>query len=272
MHKEKLVIRKIKNRLNQFRRRVVPVSYSTAKKHHDVVIARLDRIDRRFAGLEFLSEVAPTKILSLLGALKHSRSQIWQDIFVLAELDAKRNGFFVEFGATNGIDLSNTYLLEKQYGWSGILAEPARCWQVSLRNNRSAFIETKCVWSKSGLTINFKEADEAEFSTIDAFAFGDQHKDRRKRSKDYSIETISLLDMLQKYNAPKVIDYLSIDTEGSEHEILEHFDFDRYHFRLITCEHNFTESRARIYQLLLSKGYERKFEDLSQWDDWYVGT
>jgi FkbM family methyltransferase len=271
MHEGKLVIRKIKNQLNQFRRRVIPVSSSTAKKHHDAVISRIDRIDQRFAGLEFLLAVAPTKISSLLGALKHSRSQIWQDIFVLAELDAKRNGFFVEFGATNGIDLSNTYLLEKQYGWTGILAEPARYWQVSLRNNRNAFIETKCVWSKSDLTINFKETDKAEFSTIDSFTFCDQHRDIRKHSKNYLIETISLLDMLQKYNAPRVIDYLSIDTEGSEYEILEHFDFERYQFRLITCEHNFTESRARIHQLLISKGYERKFEHLSQWDDWYVG-
>ena len=52
------------------------------------------------------------------------KSQIYQDIFVLYTLNWKRNGFFVEFGATNGFDLSNSYLLEKDFGWKGILCEP----------------------------------------------------------------------------------------------------------------------------------------------------
>jgi hypothetical protein len=51
-----------------------------------------------------------------------SRAQLGQDLFVLSELNLKRNGFFVEFGATNGVDLSNTALLEREFGWNGILA------------------------------------------------------------------------------------------------------------------------------------------------------
>ena len=84
------------------------------------------------------------------------------------------------------------------------------------------------------------------------------------------VETISLLDMLDKFDAPRHIDYLSIDTEGSEYEILRDFDFDKYKFSVITCEHNQTETRDRIYDLLTGKGYVRKMEDLSQQDDWYV--
>ena len=53
-----------------------------------------------------------------------SKSQIFQDLFVLYCLQNKSEGFFVDFGATNGVSLSNTYLLEKDYGWNGILAEP----------------------------------------------------------------------------------------------------------------------------------------------------
>lgn len=56
--------------------------------------------------------------------IKNIKRQINQDIFVLYTLNWKRNGFFVEFGATNGIDLSNTYLLEKDFGWKGLLSEP----------------------------------------------------------------------------------------------------------------------------------------------------
>ena len=58
----------------------------------------------------------------------HSYAQIQQDLFILCELNFKRNGFFVEFGATDGIKLSNTYLLEKEFGWTGVLVEPARCY------------------------------------------------------------------------------------------------------------------------------------------------
>ena len=53
-----------------------------------------------------------------------SKSQILQDLWVSYELGEKQDGFFVEFGATNGLANSNTWLLEKKYGWKGILAEP----------------------------------------------------------------------------------------------------------------------------------------------------
>lgn len=45
---------------------------------------------------------------------------------MLSELDFKRDGFFVEFGATDGFQGGNTYLLEKEFGWRGIVGEPAR--------------------------------------------------------------------------------------------------------------------------------------------------
>ena len=53
-------------------------------------------------------------------------------------------------------------------------------------------------------------------------------------------------------------------------EILAAFDFDKYSFSVITCEHNYTSAREKIFELLTSKGYTRKFEELSLWDDWYV--
>jgi Methyltransferase FkbM domain len=62
----------------------------------------------------------------------------------------------------------------------------------------------------------------------------------------------------------------SIDTEGSEFEILQAFDFARYDVKIITCEHNFSPLRDKLHALLTAKGYVRKFEVLSQVDDWYV--
>lgn len=56
-----------------------------------------------------------------------------------------RDGFFLEFGATNAQDLSNSYILEKEFSWKGILAEPAISWQDDFKKNRGCFIEDMCV-------------------------------------------------------------------------------------------------------------------------------
>jgi FkbM family methyltransferase len=188
----------------------------------------------------------------------------------LHELGFKRGGFFVEFGASNGVDLSNTLLLERDYGWSGILAEPAVCWHDSLTKNRRAKIEKRCVWSRTGQRLSFQEVHAAELSTIASFASTDMHLQSRKEGRSYSVDTISLLDMLDAHSAPPEIDYLSIDTEGSELDILSTFDFQRYRFGVITVEHNYGATREPIHQLLTSNGYERKFAEVSLFDDWYV--
>jgi len=202
--------------------------------------------------------------------LKKSRSQLRQDIFVLSELNYKRNGYFVEFGATNGIDLSNTYLLETEYGWSGILAEPATLWHADLDRNRKAKIDKRCVWKRTGESLIFNETNDAELSTIDALSLSDHHGKAREGGKKYSVRTVSLVDLLNEHQAPNEIDYLSIDTEGSEFDILEHFDFKKYQFKIITCEHNYSPMREELNLLFQKNGYRKKYEHISQFDDWWV--
>jgi hypothetical protein len=80
------------------------------------------------------------------------------------------------------------------------------------------------------------------------------------------LETISLEDFLRKYEAPHEIDYLSIDTEGSEYAILEKFPFNKWQISLITVEHNFTSQRQQIRELLEKNGYKCTE---AKWDDWY---
>jgi len=224
--------------------------------------------DSDLAFLRVFDAITVGKILHLLSS---SKSQLRQDLFVLSELNFKESGYFVEFGATNGIDLSNSYLLERDYSWRGILAEPARVWHSELRENRkNSIVETNCVWKNSNETLLFNEADAPELSTLDSFSNSDMHIDFRKNGNKYEVSTISLNDLLEKYKAPRDIDYLSIDTEGSEFEILNSFNFDNYNIKIITCEHNFGDNRDKIRSLLVSKGYERKFESISLFDDWYV--
>ncbi len=205
-----------------------------------------------------------------LKVLGNSKAAFRQDLFVLSELGFKRDGYFVEFGATNGVDSSNTYLLEKEFGWRGILAEPAKCWHEALRANRECHIETDCVWRHSGQVLAFSEQDNGEFSTIDSYRSVDIHRKLRRQGKKYDVVTISLEDLLDKYGAPQKIDYLSIDTEGSEFEILSSLTFKKYQFRIITCEHNFTPAREKIVSLLSRNGYVRTLAEFSRYDDWFV--
>ena len=201
----------------------------------------------------------------------YSRSQLMQDLFVLSELGERRGyGFFVEFGASDGISLSNSWLLEKRLGWNGILAEPARCWHESLTRNRTCAIDTDCVWSRSGEQLDFDEVDAGEFSTLSDFAQADGHAQVRAAKRRYQVPTVSLNDLLRRHGAPAEPDYLSIDTEGSEFAILKELDFDRFNFKVITCEHNYTPMREQIHQLLEQAGYRRKHVELSRFDDWYV--
>lgn len=197
-------------------------------------------------------------------------SQTGQDVLALIANGFRKNGFFVDFGATNGIDISNSYLLEKDYGWRGILAEPARVWHDELKANRTAIIETDCVWSETGVELEFDMTDNGELSTISSFANSDRLAGKRKQKETYKVTSISLYDLLKKHSAPKVIDFLSIDTEGSEYDILSKFDFDSFQINVISVEHNYTNSRAKICQLLENNGYRRVLKNLSRQDDWYV--
>jgi FkbM family methyltransferase len=245
-------------------------------KHFDIGITRrstLEKLRRNSSAaldIEVLQQLNGANAQQLLKYFSQSKSQLRQDLFVLSRLDFKKQGYFVEFGATNGYDLSNTYLMEKEFGWSGILAEPATIWHKELKKNRSCNIETDCVWKDSTSTFTFNQVAVAELSTINSYSNTDGHRKARKEGRTYSVKTISLNDLLSKYNAPQQIDYLSIDTEGSEYEILSNFDFSKHTFQIITCEHNYTPMREKLYALLTRRGYQRVFENLSLFDDWYI--
>ena len=200
-----------------------------------------------------------------------SKSQILQDLWVSYELGEKREGFFVEFGATNGVVNSNTWLLEKKYDWKGILAEPNPVWHAMLAENRGAAIDHRCVDATTGKTVTFLTTDgsDPELSAIAEFADGDHFAEVRAKGPAMQVETVSLNDLLGEYKAPDEIDYLSIDTEGSEYAILSQFDFSRYVVNLISVEQN-RHTEPQIETLLKSQGFNRVFKEFSQWDGWYV--
>ncbi len=206
-----------------------------------------------------------------LKLIDRSKSSAFQELYALAKSNFRRDGFFVEFGALDGLEGSNSWMLENDYSWQGILAEPQKLCQTALRQNRQCHIDTRCVWSSSGEQIFFTENDNKISSGITETLTKPAQKHSKKwNTRTYSVETISLNDLLTKYSAPQYIDYISIDTEGSEFDILNTFDFNRWRFGFISVEHHFQPQRQSINKLLTAHGYRRTNTELSGIDDWYI--
>jgi len=197
-----------------------------------------------------------------------AKSQLGQELWVLEMTSYKRGGFFVEFGATDGVMLSNSYLLEKEFGWRGICAEPNPSAFEALRVNRGCQVSPHCVGPVSGEEVEFifAEAYGGMARDFPEDGHGAKRDAYREAGQSTILRTVSLDDLLTEYQAPTTIDYISIDTEGSEFAILETFPFDKWNVIHFSIEHNFTEQRGRIRELLESHGY---ICVEAQWDDWY---
>lgn len=195
----------------------------------------------------------------------NSYAQLKQDVSVIEMYHEKKSGYFVDIGANDGINLSNTYLLEHMFDWSGICVEPLPYRYDQLITNRP---KSKCyncaVYSVDNLDVSFVCADL--FSGISDCI--DRHT-QFKRYPKIIVKTRRLDNILKECDSPRWIDYLSIDTEGSELEILKSMDFNTYSCGVIHVEHNYIEPRrSEMRQLLESYGYH--FTRENQWDDEYV--
>ena len=209
--------------------------------------------------------------------IENFQSQIYQDIFASFIVGDKYDKTFLEFGATNGLDISNSYTLESSFGWKGVLSEPSPQWHEALKKNRkNSKIITKCIWKETGKKLDFFMSDFGSLSTIKDFVENDKisiptnTEMRLKSGKTISVETISLNDVIKEYFNSICPSYISIDTEGSEHEILKAFDLDNFRPKVFTIEHNHTENETKIDEHLTTNGYVRIFRKLTTFDAWYI--
>ena len=219
------------------------------------------------------------KFINHFKECKNIKSQLYQDVFASFIISNNFDKTFLEFGATDGLEFSNSHMLENLLGWKGILSEPSPQWHNLLKKNRiNTKIITKCIWSETGKTLDFFMSDEGIFSTLNDFVDSDKHsmpantKARKKAGKVIPVETISLNDVIREYFDNTSPSYISIDTEGSEFKILETFNFKIYRPKVFTIEHNFTELQNKIDELMSSNGYERVFRELTSFDAWYVSN
>jgi len=179
-----------------------------------------------------------------------------QDMYAYLWFKGKKDGFFIDIGAYDGITISNTYSLEK-IGWKGICIEPVpnvfeklcenrecECINAALSNKDirdTKFIQTK--GGRSGFTRNMSRDMllEAEQEGIIA---------------EINIKSVTFDMLMNKYDKG-YIDFMSIDVEGSELEILKSINFEKYKFGLITVENNQRgKKEEQLKPFMKTKGYK----------------
>lgn len=186
------------------------------------------------------------------------QSQHGEDKLLDKYFHQKRKGFFVEVGAYDGIVLSNTYHFEKERAWTGILVEPDAKKAELCRKNRinSCIYECAAVGSGDIQEISFFQVDGGEvYSTINLV---DSH---RKRLEEYGLTHSEVrvramtLDQILTDTQPPRIDFLSIDVEEAELEVLKGFDIKRWKPRIVIVESNSAERKPEIRDYFVRNGY-----------------
>ena len=190
-------------------------------------------------------------------------SQAGQDQWVTEFYKNKKNGYFLDIGAHNGISINNTYHLEKNLDWNGICIEADPDIFELLKNNRKCKCVNIAASSKKG-SVNFSQRD-----------FSGHISD-----EGVSIKSDTMENILDSLNAPNHIDYMSLDVEGHEIDVLLGFPFDRYSIGIMTVEHNLylgsSANKDGIRDILESNGYsiirENVAHEGSEFEDWYINN
>jgi len=203
------------------------------------------------------------QLIQLNGQTSLTWSQYGQDILVNDFFHKRREGFFVEIGGYNGETNSNTLLLEKHYGWKGLLVEAnPYLYKQMLEKDRKCYMINCCISN---------DEPEMTFLLADALTAADnvlskEHKDRIDKEENTSISSMhygesvktqcfSLMDILDVIGR-RHIDYFSLDVEGGEMYILKSIDFDKLDITYFTIETD--QHRDDILKFMEEKGYEHR--------------
>jgi len=205
-------------------------------------------------------------IFHLSGLANYFKGQKAQDKWVILNvLPFKRRGFFLDLAAADGVEGSNSYVLEKLFGWSGICIEPNPAYFDELRKTRRCIADPSVISDKRQ-TIQFR-VDNGQLGGIvasDTDNNAEIRGDQLSGAKILDLQAVPLIDVLRRHNAPKVIDYFSLDVEGCEERIIGSFDFDQYTFRCLTIE----RPTPKVNEVLFANGY--LFVKNDRFDSFYI--
>jgi FkbM family methyltransferase len=189
--------------------------------------------------------------------LSPSVSQAGQDEWVFGEVfNGIKSGYYLDVGANDGIIHSNTFKLEQKFNWSGICIEANPLVFKELKKNRKSTCINSCLGDKP----------ERVFFRLDG-EFGKVVSIENRMESDIELKCITLENILLENKSPNVIDYMSIDIEGSEELVLKNFPFNKYTFKCITIE----RPTKKIRELLQANNYII-IKEIPQLDVFYIHT
>ena len=176
--------------------------------------------------------------------ISHSKDNI--DKKVLERLSFKKNGIYIECGASDGITYSNSFLLEQKYGWTGLLVEPIQDQFDALVKYRKNSICAKYILTSSedsGKKINIVNAGPESIiidEQIENLSMSNTERmsllDSQKMIKgEEFVKSISISELLDKYNIEEV-DVFFLDVEGSEISVLNGLDTKKHKIKNIVVE------------------------------------
>lgn len=196
-------------------------------------------------------------------------SQINQDKYYCEYSNNKKKGYFVDIGSHDGIKFSNTYKLEKELQWTGICIEPADDAYAALISNRKCICLHHGIYNING-EVEFKYSKDTTTGGIKNTL--DPNVERRWggiwNTKVLPVKT--LFTVLEENNAPLIIDYVSLDTEGSEVKILQEFfreNKNKYKINYIDIE---TASHKNSNLNKLMNDNNLKILRTNKWDTTYI--
>ena len=213
---------------------------------------------------------------SLLSANGYS-SQIGQDYLIDQFIFPSRsNGVFVDVGAHDGVSFSNTYFFESKKAWTGLCIEPNPDVFEQLVKNRNCKKAQVAIGARNGTT-EFTVATGVDMLSGVSSNLNRRHRkrmDREIREVDGSKRVIQIpivtLQSLLDLNNIERIDFLTIDTEGSELDVIRGIDFGRTLITCIVLERNYTS--GGVLKFLRTKGFIRlmalSHDDIYVHKDW----
>lgn len=186
----------------------------------------------------------------------HSQQDSQQDILVTLLLKDKSRGFFVDLAANHFKARSNSYNVEQYNDWNGLCIEPNPIYLIGLLSNRKCIIFVNPVSGATNELVKFRFHHDGLFGGIVGSEFDNKDGTSSNSSSsatpiDVSLYTVTLEQLLDFVEAPKIVDYLSLDVEGAEEITLRHFKFSKYVFTMITVE----RPNQRLHSLLSFNGY-----------------
>jgi len=161
-------------------------------------------------------------------------SEWGQDKWVVEEIfNFQESRYFLDLAAGKGVVCSNTYFLEKYLNWKGICIEANDKSFEELKENRTCICEHACVDNKRQ---KVKFTDSSYKSYLGGIIDKDVDNKAVENKSFVWKRTVTLEEILEKYNAPNIIDFFSLDIEGAETRVMKDFPFNKYTFLSMCVE------------------------------------